>query len=112
MADVTEEELAAAEARGREFRATRPHARSARYGPESGCIVVELESGATFAFSPRVVEGLTDATADELADIELLGDGFGLHWERLDVDYTVPGLVDGIFGTARRRARRLQKPNG
>lgn len=46
------------------------------------------------------------ATAEELADIELLGRGYGLHWEQLDVDYTVPGLVNGVFGTARWMAAR------
>ena len=112
MVDLTAAEFAAARERGRLYRATQPHAVSARYDAKSDRIVVELDSGATFTFSPRLVEGLTEATADELADIELLGDGFGLHWEQLDVDYTVPGLVNGIFGTARWMAQRLQKPNG
>jgi hypothetical protein len=106
MVELSGEELAAARARGRLRRATEPHAKSARYDRKSGRIVVELESGATFAFPPHLVEGLTEATADELAEIELLGSGFGLHWGRLDVDYTVPGLVNGIFGTARWMAAR------
>ena len=29
-----------------------------------------------------------------------------LHWEKLDVDFSVPGLVAGIFGTARWMAAR------
>ncbi|HET9638912.1 MAG TPA: DUF2442 domain-containing protein [Allosphingosinicella sp.] len=106
MGDLTREELAAARARGRLRRATEPHATSARYDRKSDRIVVELDSGATFTFPPRLAEGLSEATSDELADIELLGDGFGLHWEQLDVDYTVPGLVNGIFGTARWMAAR------
>lgn len=106
MVDLTREELAAARERGRLRRATEPHATSARYDRKSDRIVVELDSGATFAFPPRLAEGLSEATADELTDIELLGDGFGLHWEQLDVDYTVPGLVNGVFGTARWMAAR------
>ena len=106
MVELTREELAAARAAGRLRRATEAHAKSARYDRKSDRIVVELESGATFAFPPRLVEGLTEATSDELADIELLGDGYGLHWEQLDVDYTVPGLVNGVFGTARWMAAR------
>jgi Protein of unknown function (DUF2442) len=106
MVELTREELAAARAAGRLRRATEPHATSARYDRKSDRIVVELDSGATFAFPPRLVEGLTDASAEELADIELLGGGYGLHWEQLDVDYTVPGLVNGIFGTARWMAAR------
>ena len=112
MTDLSDEEFAAALERGRLYRATQPHATAARYDAASDQVVVELESGATFTFSPKVVEGLTEATAEQLSDIELLGDGFGLHGERLDVDYTVAGLVNGIFGTARWMARCLQKPNG
>jgi hypothetical protein len=32
--------------------------------------------------------------------------GFGLHWETLDVDFSVAGLVNGIFGTAKWMAAR------
>lgn len=106
MVELTPEEFAAARAAGRLRRATEPHAQSAHYDRKSDRIVIELDSGATFAFPPRLVEGLSDGTADELSDIELLGGGYGLHWEQLDVDYTVPGLVNGIFGTARWMAAR------
>jgi len=29
-----------------------------------------------------------------------LGAGYGLHWEDLDVDLSVPGLLSGLLGTA------------
>lgn len=74
--------------------------------PRADKIVVELTSGATFAFPPRLVEGLADAAPAHLAEVELLGDGEALHWEKLDVDYSVAGLVNGIFGTARWMAAR------
>jgi hypothetical protein len=32
--------------------------------------------------------------------------GSGLHWESLDEDYSIPGLMNGIFGTARWMAKR------
>jgi hypothetical protein len=98
MADLTAAEIAAARERGRLYRATEPHAASARYDAGSDRIVVELTSRDTFAFPPSVAEGLAGATSDQLADIELLGHGSGLHWEQLDVDYAVPGLVNGVFG--------------
>jgi len=106
MVDVTAAEIAAARERGRVYRATQPHAVSARYDARSERIVVELTSGATFAFPPRLVEGLADAAPTQLAEVELLGDGEALHWETLDVDYSVAGLVSGIFGTARWMAAR------
>jgi hypothetical protein len=30
----------------------------------------------------------------------------GLHWSSLDEDYSVPGLMNGVFGTARWMAQR------
>lgn len=29
----------------------------------------------------------------------MLGAGFGLHWKSLNVDMTVSGLLNGVFGT-------------
>lgn len=106
MADLTDAQIAAAEERGRIVRATRPHAASARYDPKSERMIVDLDNGATFAFPPRLVQGLENATQDELSEVEMLGDGFGLHWERLNVDFTVGGLLNGVFGTARWMAEK------
>jgi hypothetical protein len=106
MADLTPRHIAAANAHGRLVAETQPHAAAARYDARSDRIIVELTSGATFAFPPRLVEGLADASPADLAEIELLGNGYGLHWEKLDVDYSVPGLVSGVFGTARWMAAR------
>jgi hypothetical protein len=96
----------AAIARGKEMMRTEPRALSARYDPKSGRIIVELASGATFAFPPALVEGLCDGTPEQLAEVEVAGSGFRLHWPSLDQDYTVAGLMNGIFGTARWMAQR------
>jgi hypothetical protein len=106
MVDLTAAEIAAARERGRLYRATQPHAVSARYDAKSDRIIVDLTSGATFAFPPRLAQGLADAAPAHLAEVELLGDGEALHWETLDVDYSVAGLVNGIFGTAKWMAAR------
>lgn len=80
-------------------------AASARYDRRLDRIVVELTNGCTFAFPPRLAQGLGQATEDELAEVEVMGAGYGLHWETLDVDFTVPGLLAGIFGTRAYMAR-------
>jgi hypothetical protein len=46
-----------------------------------------------------MAEGLENASDTELASVEILGSGYGLHWENLDVDLSVPGLLAGLFGT-------------
>ena len=96
----------AAIARGQERLRTEPRAASARYDAKAGRIVVELTSGATFAFPPALVQGLSEATPRQLADIEVSPVGFGLHWPQLDEDYSVQGLMNGVFGTAKWMAAR------
>jgi hypothetical protein len=84
----------------------KPRATAARYDRKLRRVVVELTNGCTFAFPPRLAQGLEEATEDELEGGEVLGAGYGLHWEALDADFTVPGLLAGIFGTKTYMARR------
>ena len=53
-----------------------------------------------------MAQGLETATDDELAAVEILGAGYGLHWEALDAALSVPGLMAGLFGTKAYMARR------
>jgi hypothetical protein len=99
MAELTDTEIDAALARGKVMRATEPRAVKARYDRAKGRMVVDLANGCTFAFPARVAQGLEQATDDQLASVEILGNGYGLHWEALDTDISVPGLLAGIFGT-------------
>jgi hypothetical protein len=106
---VSDAEIEAARRRGDELALTEPRAAAARYDAASGKVVVELTNGCTFAFPARALQGLGEASDAELAEVEVLGSGFGLHWERLDADFTVPGLMMGLFGTKawmREQARR------
>ena len=106
MAELTDELIAVATEQGRIIRETQPHAHAARYDAKADRVIVDLTNGASFAFPPRLVEGLHDAAPAEIAEVEVIGRGFGLHWETLDLDYTVPGLVNGVFGTAKWMAAR------
>ncbi len=106
MAELTDAQIDAALERGRIAAETEPRAEAARYDAKSGRVIIDLANGATFAFPARLAEGLADADPGDLADIEVSPQGFGLHWPKLDVDYSVPGLVSGIFGTARWMAAR------
>lgn len=106
MAKLTDAEIDAALERGRIAQAAEPRAAAARYDRQLGRVIVDLVNGCTFAFPPRMAQGLENATDDQLAEVELLGRGYGLHWEALDVDLTVPGLLAGLFGTRSYMARR------
>lgn len=97
--------LGAAEERGRKFFETAVLAASARYDGRSKRIVIELTNGSTFAVPASLIEGLAEATEAERRDIEVWGDGYAIRWDKLDLDFTVPGLVSGIFGTRKYMAQ-------
>ena len=109
MADLTDAQLDAAIAHGRIARLAEPRAARAWYDASRGDVVVELTNGSTFSFPARLGQGLEAATGDQLAEIEILGAGYGLHWEALDVDLSIPGLVSGLFGTKAHMARQAGK---
>ena len=105
MAELTDAQIGAALERGRAVRPEEPRAATAHYDRGLDRVVVELTNGCTFAFPPRLAQGLEAATADQLAQVEVLGAGGGLHWEALDTDLSVPGLLAGLFGTKAYMAR-------
>ena len=110
MTDDLSTRIAEAEQRGAEMLETEPRARTARFDAASGRIIVDLSNGCSFAFPARLAHGLEDASPDALAEVEVLGQGYGLHWEKLDVDLSIPGLLAGLFRTKaymdRQRAKR------
>lgn len=99
MVELSEAQIDAALERGRAARLTEPRAVSCRYDRAAGRVIVELVNGCVFAFPPKLAEGLDSATHEQLAQVEILGSGSGLHWEALDADLSVPGLLAGLFGT-------------
>lgn len=105
MADPTDAAIDPALARGTAARQAEPRAAAARYDRALDRVVVELTNGCSFTFPPRLAQGLEDATVDQIAQVEVLGAGSGLHWEALDVDLSLPGLMAGLFGTASFMAR-------
>jgi len=106
MANLTDLEIDAAMKRGKERLNTEPRAVTARYDLKTARVVVDLSNGCTFAFPPRAVEGLGEADDRELGEVEVLGAGFSLAWETLDVHVSLGGLMAGIFGTKSFMARR------
>ena len=106
MAGLTDAQIDAALERGRTARPHEPRAAAARYDRRSGRVVVELVNGCTFAFPPQLAQGLEAATEEQLSQVEILGAGSGLHWEALDADLSVPGLLAGLFGTKAYLAQR------
>ena len=75
-----------------------PVALEARYEAVSGRIRIGLSNECVFEFPPHLVEGLADAPENTVAEVEVLPGGCGLHWESLDLDLALTGLLMGSFG--------------
>jgi len=77
----------------READRTEPRAVSVTYEPKRALILVNLRGGYAFGFPPEAVEGLQDATPTQLGAVRLSPSGDGLHWDDLDVDASLTGLL-------------------
>lgn len=84
---------------------------SARYDESLDRLIIELTNGSSFAFPPRIAQGLEHASAEALAEVEVLGVGTGLHWESLDVDLSIEGLLNGRLGSQKHMALGRLKQN-
>ncbi|CAN7357220.1 DUF2442 domain-containing protein [Rhizobium sp. LjRoot258] len=93
------EDLGYAKERWSAERAVRPISESVRYDADSGKVIIEFMNGSAFMVPVGALQGLEGGSEDDLAEVELLGET-GLHWERLDVDHSIAGLMSGIFGNA------------
>ncbi len=77
----------------------------ASYDRRTARVIVDLSSGVQLAFPAQLVEGLSGASPDNLAEIEISPAGLGLHWPKLDADVYVPALLQGALGAGETTAR-------
>ena len=91
-------QIPAARARSaREWKAGK-RATSAIYDRPTGRIVMELSNGNLFGFPISSIPALAKATAKQLSQVEVSPGGGALHWEELDADLSVPGLLLSSLG--------------
>jgi len=96
---TTDAEIDAAIARAKAYEPYRPRAIAARYRAKDDTIAVKLASGVELTIPRRLLQGLQDADPRDVARVEIDDEGSALRWEALDLDHSVPGLIDGILGT-------------
>ena len=111
MVELTTEEFETAKARG-EARMRGPRAESAHYDAGRNRVIVRLTTGVELGFAPRDVEGLQDASVDDLKVIEVEAFGLGIHFPKLDTDLYVPALLEGVLGSKRWMAAQLGAAGG
>jgi hypothetical protein len=72
-----------------------------RPGARLDLLILKLSDGHRHLIPREDLEGLQSATKAQVAQVEILGNGTGLHWPALNLDYYVPSLLRGIYGTKR-----------
>jgi hypothetical protein len=82
---------------GRQAAKTEPRAAHASYHAKDNTLRIELTNGAAISVPVKLLPALKGASQSEVRAVEVLGRGGGLHWEALDVDLSVPGLVSSVF---------------
>ena len=84
---------------GEQLADSEPFAVNAWYESADQLVFIEMNNGVLMGFPSQLLQGLEDATDEQLSQVKLTSTGYGLHWETLDVDLGVPQLVSGLFGT-------------
>ena len=82
---------------GRRAARQEPRAASARYLSRIRTLEIGLTSGVTLKIPIQLIPELKHARPRDIRTVEVLGRGGGLHWKRLNVDLSVPGLVASVL---------------
>jgi nucleoid DNA-binding protein len=77
-----------------------PRAKTVDFVEEDRLLILELEDGTVVRIPVDEMQGLTKAADEDIKNVEIAESGLALHWDLLDVHFTVPGLVKGLRGTA------------
>lgn len=86
--------------RGAEWVKQEPQAQATHYDATNHRLVIDLKNGVQFLIPCSLIQGLATASPTEIAQVRLGPRGASLHWEALDIDLSLAGLLSGVFGTA------------
>lgn len=106
------EEIREATERAEKRRREEPHIVKAKYDEKLSRVILELSSGAWFAFRPEDAQGLGEATVTQLRKIEILPGDFAIDFPLLDVQFDIGALMHGQFGSKKWMAQRMGAAGG
>lgn len=92
-------QIAAATERGNDELRRQPLATRVRYHRRTRHVVLTLNNGSRLVVPVSRLQGLAKATNAELAKVHILGPGTAVEWAELDQQFSVAGLLAGVFGT-------------
>ncbi len=68
-------------------------------GPGLNLLILKLNNGQRRAIPVEDIQGLQHASKAQIGEVRIAGNGSGLHWPTLNLDHSVPRLLDEIYGT-------------
>ena len=86
-----------------------PEAISAEYVRSLDVVVIKIDNGTRLVIQRELLEGLENATAEQLADIEIIS-GNIIGWTSLDVHHYLPRLLEGKYSSERWKQSRKPQP--
>ncbi len=86
-----------------------PVARTVEHLPQVNLLLVGLSNGRRLALPIEDLQGLGEASHEQLKNYQLLGRGTGIRFADLDVDLYVPALIEGVYGNRRWMAQLGRK---
>ena len=72
---------------------------SCYFDAEAHMVVIKFNIGSEYRIPSHLIEGLGEATDQQVSNIEISPSRSALRWPDLDIDLSVPFLLKGIFGT-------------
>ncbi|MEL6232653.1 MAG: DUF2442 domain-containing protein [Cyanobacteria bacterium J06627_3] len=97
--DISDAELLTAQERGQWSLKHEHHALEAWYELSDRTLHIKSTLAAHIILPVDHLQGLQGASDQDLAAVEILGLGSGLHWESLDADLGVHSLFCGTYGS-------------
>lgn len=93
-------QVAEATKRGDEYHRTHPSASAVRFDRRARMIVVTLNKGTILSVPVDLIPEIKGLTDEELAKVAILGPGYDLDWEPLDIQVSIAWLLTGMYGTS------------
>ncbi|MBV8046207.1 MAG: DUF2442 domain-containing protein [Paludibacterium sp.] len=104
--EISAKQFAAANHQALEPAGSFPGAVAARYDRRTSRVLITLSSGLQLAFSPDHVQGLEHVHPADLQDVRISPSGMGIYFPHLDVDLSIPVLLQAFLGAPKPERRR------
>ena len=84
--------------RGAEEVRTLPLAKVVRFDTRTRRVIIDTNKGFTVSVPTDLLQGLRGAAVKDLSQVEIMGEGQAIEWPIVDQQFSMTGLLSGVFG--------------